>query len=564
MNSIRQDIKNLAAILAEEEDAAMDLWSCLPSHKEACERHGENALSYCPNPRAVMREAEEAFRVLADHDSEDRTGLLSFFGCRCDTHDHTPTEETVEAVLGLYQPGFRWGQGLVDFDAEVDAGVLDLVTKQRDAALAEVERLKQELSVTTHLAIKDLPQGWCHHPGGVVRHEPTDTVVVISPPSDRTQRSLAVSIGVSKNYRSPDGPSDWLFGEIAKDVIALSATPHGDKAIVSAFTDLSAIGRVLDEGGIRPMVSVVERVDSLRVKYKINVGSVRRHNKELAAANEEASGQKARADALAEALGECERQARTAANLDLIDHQAALWVVARNAHGALATHGATDAKQAGPSDGEIWQAYASGQALLDLQDQLKRLMATPCSSMAFGFGPEETAKAVTSEVAEILAEPAGSEAAQRECAGLLAAAVRMTMVHGADPVEAMRSEALRLKTRLDTMDRLACSWATAKIVEKDPRLERLWVVVTMDAIQCEISAWFVDGEDPHVAVVPREKITITNGILIGDCFPTDRDVRILPIEDARGWWDAIFSAEQAGYLVAIRDEQGARFEKAKP
>jgi hypothetical protein len=426
--SIRQEIKNLAAILTEEEDAAMDLWTCLPSHKEACERHGENALSYCPNPRAVMREAEETFRVLADHDSEDRTGLLSFFGCQCDTHTHTPTEETVEAVLGLYQPGFRWGRGLMDFDAEVDAGVLELITKQRDAALAEVKRIKEELG----------------------------------------------------------------------------------------------------------------------------------------AAQKDASDQSVRAAILAEALRECERSARVAAELkiDKIDHQAALWFVTRLAHRALSTSDATDPKNVGPI--ETWKALEAGEALLDLQDELTRLMETPCSSMAFGFGPEETAKAVTSEVAEILAEPAGSEDAQRECAGLLAAAVRMAMVHGADPVEAMRSEALRIKTRLDTMDRLACSWATAKIVEKDPRLERLWVVVTMDAIQCEIAAWFVDGDDPHVAVVPREKITITNGILIGDCFPHDRDVRILPIEDARGWWEAIFSAEQAGYLVAIRDEQGARFEKAKP
>lgn len=213
---------------------------------------------------------------------------------------------------------------------------------------------------------------------------------------------------------------------------------------------------------------------------------------------------------------------------------------------------------------DIKELAEAGQAMLDLQRQLKRLMDTPCHSMAFGFGPEDTARAVTSEVEEILAEPVGSEAAQRECAGLLAAAVRMAMVHGADPAECMRSEAKRLESRLGTMARLECTWATAKVIEADSRLERLWVAITLDAVKCEIAAWFVDGDDPHVVVMPRELLTLSGGLLIGGCFPYGTDVRIVPIETAREWWRSIFSAEEHGYLVAIRDKQGPRFEKARP
>lgn len=54
------------------------------------------------------------------------------------------------------------------------------------------------------------------------------------------------------------------------------------------------------------------------------------------------------------------------------------------------------------------------------------------------------------------------------------------------------------------------------------------------------------------------------GILIGDCFPRGTHVRDLPVEEARGWYKAIFSAEESGMLVAIRDDQGPRFEKARP
>lgn len=212
---------------------------------------------------------------------------------------------------------------------------------------------------------------------------------------------------------------------------------------------------------------------------------------------------------------------------------------------------------------EVKAAAGAGAALVDLQAQLRRLMDNPCPSMAFGFGPEDTAKAVTSEVAEILAESPGSEAAQRECAGLLAAAVRMAMVHGADPVECMRTEARRLESRLDTRARLQCPWATAKVIEADPRLERLWTVITMEAIRCEIAAWLVDGDDPHVVVMPRGLLNFNEGILIGDCFPRGTDVRILPVEEARRWWRSIFSKEEAGYLVAIRDDQGPRFERTK-
>lgn len=208
---------------------------------------------------------------------------------------------------------------------------------------------------------------------------------------------------------------------------------------------------------------------------------------------------------------------------------------------------------------EHMEMASHGAALDALQYQLKRLMETPCPSMAFGFGPEETAKAVISEVQEILAEPAGSEAAQRECGGLLAAAVRLSMVHGADPIEGMAVEAKRLGWRLDTMKRLGCSWAAAKVIEADPQLEHLWCAITLEAITCEIAAWTVYG-GKTVAVMPTAPLSDTQRDLIYDCFP-GMAVRISPDFDEVSWRMVICGAVNVGRVVAVRDAQGPRFFK---
>ena len=54
---MRQDLLNFARQLAEEDDAAHDLWTWLPTHAVAEKRPGDYASSFQPSNRDVMREA---------------------------------------------------------------------------------------------------------------------------------------------------------------------------------------------------------------------------------------------------------------------------------------------------------------------------------------------------------------------------------------------------------------------------------------------------------------------------------------------------------------------------
>lgn len=205
---------------------------------------------------------------------------------------------------------------------------------------------------------------------------------------------------------------------------------------------------------------------------------------------------------------------------------------------------------------------AIGEALCDLQHELGRLMKTPCPSMAFGFGPEDTARAVTSEVEEIMAEQPGSDAAKRECSGLLAATMRMAMIQGADPAACMRQEADRIKGRLDTMARLGCSWAAAKTIESNPLLERLWVAVTMEAVTSDIAAWFAPGEPLVAVVMPRAPLPDRARLLVSDCFSDVGGARVAPLFGAYAWSESIRLATSTGCTVAVRDGEGPRFVRA--
>ena len=51
------DLIQFGQQLAEENDAAADLWTWLPSHAVAEARHGDYASNYCPSNREVMLEA---------------------------------------------------------------------------------------------------------------------------------------------------------------------------------------------------------------------------------------------------------------------------------------------------------------------------------------------------------------------------------------------------------------------------------------------------------------------------------------------------------------------------
>jgi len=57
MSKIKLDLIQLGEELAEENNAAADLWSWLPSHAIAEKHHGDHADNYRPSNRDVMVEA---------------------------------------------------------------------------------------------------------------------------------------------------------------------------------------------------------------------------------------------------------------------------------------------------------------------------------------------------------------------------------------------------------------------------------------------------------------------------------------------------------------------------
>jgi hypothetical protein len=54
---LAQELIRFGEQLAEENAAATDLWSWLPSHKVAETHHGDYAAEHCPGKRDVMTEA---------------------------------------------------------------------------------------------------------------------------------------------------------------------------------------------------------------------------------------------------------------------------------------------------------------------------------------------------------------------------------------------------------------------------------------------------------------------------------------------------------------------------
>jgi hypothetical protein len=55
--ALKFDLIRLGEQLAEEDNAAEDLWTWLPSHTVAMKRHGDYATNHRPSTRDIMREA---------------------------------------------------------------------------------------------------------------------------------------------------------------------------------------------------------------------------------------------------------------------------------------------------------------------------------------------------------------------------------------------------------------------------------------------------------------------------------------------------------------------------
>lgn len=57
MSKLKFELIRLGEQLAEESNAAADLWTWLPSHAVAEKRHGDYATNHCPSTRDIMLEA---------------------------------------------------------------------------------------------------------------------------------------------------------------------------------------------------------------------------------------------------------------------------------------------------------------------------------------------------------------------------------------------------------------------------------------------------------------------------------------------------------------------------
>ena len=54
---LAQELIDFGQQLAEENNAASDLWSWLPSRKVAEQHHGNDAYQHCPSNKDIMHEA---------------------------------------------------------------------------------------------------------------------------------------------------------------------------------------------------------------------------------------------------------------------------------------------------------------------------------------------------------------------------------------------------------------------------------------------------------------------------------------------------------------------------
>lgn len=112
-----------------------------------------------------------------------------------------------------------------------------------------------------------------------------------------------------------------------------------------------------------------------------------------------------------------------------------------------------------------------GGVLADLQREIHRLRDHWCPTMSFGVSAPEIADAVKAEVDEVLAEEIGSELARKEAAGVLAVAVHLAVVHGADVEAVLADEVRRLHARLDHVE-AGGTWAEAKAIERGEQASR--------------------------------------------------------------------------------------------
>lgn len=108
---------------------------------------------------------------------------------------------------------------------------------------------------------------------------------------------------------------------------------------------------------------------------------------------------------------------------------------------------------------------AFGRAVLGLADQIVRLrMMTSEFPDAFATdnSPASCAAVLTGELAEVCRERPGSEAAQRECGDVFAAALHLMIAHDVCLLAEIDAVVSKIEARLDAMDEHGCTWVEAK------------------------------------------------------------------------------------------------------
>jgi len=106
-----------------------------------------------------------------------------------------------------------------------------------------------------------------------------------------------------------------------------------------------------------------------------------------------------------------------------------------------------------------------GRAVLGLANELLRLremMVKRPDAFTTDGSPESISAVLTGELAEVNAEQAGSEAAQREAGDVFAASVHLLIAHDACLLEEVDAVVSKIEARLDAMAESECTWAEAK------------------------------------------------------------------------------------------------------
>ena len=116
--SIKGDIIRLGEQLSREENAAFDLWTWLPSYKEARKYHGDYADEQRPSTDWIMR---EACHVLAELKYGENAEIEDIFKCPCD-NEHHPDINTEDVVAGIAE-----GKSVTEvaFGFEVEDYIID-------------------------------------------------------------------------------------------------------------------------------------------------------------------------------------------------------------------------------------------------------------------------------------------------------------------------------------------------------------------------------------------------------------------------------------------------------